>query len=71
MAVSPVLERALACFEPARRPAAPEVRDGYLDLLGDADPSGAAGRRAGSKHASARSSTGETAMARGSHAPAA
>ncbi len=40
------LERALELFEPARRPAAPQLRDGYLDLLGDDDPTGAgAGQR--------------------------
>jgi SAM-dependent methyltransferase len=31
----------LSLFEPARRPAAPDVEHGYLDLLGDEDPTGA------------------------------
>lgn len=30
----------MALFEPARRPARPDCRHGYLDLLGDADPTG-------------------------------
>jgi SAM-dependent methyltransferase len=37
----PALERTLALMAPARRPAAADVRDGYLDLLGEADPTGA------------------------------
>ncbi len=35
------VERTLALFEAARRPAAPYVKDGYLDLLGEEDPTGA------------------------------
>src|ERR1035438_10302031 len=31
----------LALFEPARRPAVPHVEDGYVDLLGEEDPTGA------------------------------
>ena len=38
---APAIERALEVFEPGRRPAAPEVDGGYLDLLGDGDPTGA------------------------------
>ncbi len=34
-------ERTLALFEPARRPAVPYAKDGYLDLLGEEDPTGA------------------------------
>lgn len=34
------LEAALALFSPGRRPAGPTLPDGYLDLLGDADPAG-------------------------------
>ena len=46
MTATPPLERALELFEPGRRPAAPDVHDGYLDLLGDDDPIGAgAGQR--------------------------
>ena len=42
----PPLERVLERFEPARRPAEPDVRDGYLDLLGGDDPTGGgAGQR--------------------------
>src|ERR1019366_8219076 len=37
----PAVEQTLALFEPARRPAAPRVEDGYLDLLGEEDPTGA------------------------------
>ena len=37
----PALEQMLALFEPARRPAAPRLEDGYLDLLGEEDPTGA------------------------------
>jgi len=33
-------ERALDLLRPERRPVRPEVRDGYLDLLGDDDPTG-------------------------------
>ena len=32
--------RALELIEPAWRPERPELRDGYLDLLGDEDPTG-------------------------------
>jgi len=35
------LERLLDRFEPARRPAAPDAAQGFLDLLGDEDPTGA------------------------------
>ena len=35
------VEQTLALFDPARRPAAPHVEDGYLDLLGEHDPTGA------------------------------
>ena len=39
-------ERALELFQPSRRPEPPVVRHGYLDLLGDDDPTGAgAGQR--------------------------
>jgi SAM-dependent methyltransferase len=31
------MDRALELLEPARRPAAPTLRDGYLDLLGETD----------------------------------
>jgi SAM-dependent methyltransferase len=34
------IERALELLEPARRPERPQLRDGYLDLLGDQDPTG-------------------------------
>lgn len=34
------MERALELFEPARRPAEPDVEHGYLDLLGEHDPTG-------------------------------
>ncbi len=34
------IEQALTLFEPAERPADVRMRDGYLDLLGDADPTG-------------------------------
>ncbi len=37
---APAIEQALALFEPARRPAALYVEDGYLDLLGAQDPTG-------------------------------
>ncbi len=36
----PAIERALALFEPAWRPSPPRLTDGYLDLLGDEDPTG-------------------------------
>ena len=35
------IKQALALFDPARRPAVPHVEDGYLDLLGEEDPTGA------------------------------
>jgi ubiquinone/menaquinone biosynthesis C-methylase UbiE len=35
------IEQTLDLFEPARRPAVPHVEDGYLDLLGEDDPTGA------------------------------
>ena len=35
------IERTLALLEPSRRPAAPHVECGYLDLLGEDDPTGA------------------------------
>jgi SAM-dependent methyltransferase len=35
------VEQTLALFEPARRPTVPEIEDGYLDLLGEDDPTGA------------------------------
>ncbi|MGO9320091.1 MAG: class I SAM-dependent methyltransferase [Solirubrobacteraceae bacterium] len=38
---TPAVEQTLALFEPARRPAVPQIEDGYLDLLGDEDPTGA------------------------------
>jgi len=34
------IDRALHLFHPACRPARPRLRDGYLDLLGDEDPTG-------------------------------
>jgi SAM-dependent methyltransferase len=37
----PAVARALDLVEPGRRPAAPHVEHGYLDLLGDEDPTGA------------------------------
>jgi SAM-dependent methyltransferase len=37
---SPAIDRALDLFQPLRRPARLQVRDGYLDLLGDLDPTG-------------------------------
>jgi ubiquinone/menaquinone biosynthesis C-methylase UbiE len=37
----PAIEQALALFEPARRPEVMHVENGYLDLLGDKDPTGA------------------------------
>jgi ubiquinone/menaquinone biosynthesis C-methylase UbiE len=37
----PAIEQTLALFEPARRPAVARVEDGYLDLLGEEDPTGA------------------------------
>ncbi len=35
------IEQALALFEPAHRPAEAHFEDGYLDLLGEEDPTGA------------------------------
>jgi ubiquinone/menaquinone biosynthesis C-methylase UbiE len=35
------IERALAQFAPGRQPPIPDVEHGYLDLLGDEDPTGA------------------------------
>ncbi len=40
-APTPAMEQALALLEPGRRPAKPRVEAGYLDLLGDRDPTGA------------------------------
>jgi ubiquinone/menaquinone biosynthesis C-methylase UbiE len=37
----PAIEQALALFEPVRRPEVMHVENGYLDLLGDEDPTGA------------------------------
>ncbi|HEY5285709.1 MAG TPA: methyltransferase domain-containing protein [Solirubrobacteraceae bacterium] len=36
----PAIERALELFEPERRPAEANLTDGYLDLLGEHDPTG-------------------------------
>jgi ubiquinone/menaquinone biosynthesis C-methylase UbiE len=36
----PAAERALAMFEPDRRPPAPRIEDGWLDLLCEGDPTG-------------------------------
>ncbi|HZL47877.1 MAG TPA: methyltransferase domain-containing protein [Solirubrobacteraceae bacterium] len=36
----PAIEQALALFEPARQPEVMHVENGYLDLLGDEDPTG-------------------------------
>jgi SAM-dependent methyltransferase len=38
--VPAAIEQALVLFDPASRPASPLVRDGYLDLLGEDDPTG-------------------------------
>jgi ubiquinone/menaquinone biosynthesis C-methylase UbiE len=38
---TPAIDRALALFEPGRRPTHPRIENGYLDLLGDHDPTGA------------------------------
>lgn len=35
------VEQTLALFEPARRPAVAQIENGYLDLLGEEDPTGA------------------------------
>jgi ubiquinone/menaquinone biosynthesis C-methylase UbiE len=37
----PAIEQALALFEPVRRPEVMHLENGYLDLLGDEDPTGA------------------------------
>ncbi|HVC07051.1 MAG TPA: methyltransferase domain-containing protein [Solirubrobacterales bacterium] len=37
---APAIEQALGLFEPARRPAELHVKDGYLDLIGEQDPTG-------------------------------
>ena len=37
---SSAIDRALDLFQPARRPASVHLQDGYLDLLGDEDPTG-------------------------------
>ena len=37
----PAVEQTLALLDPARRPTVPHVEDGYLDLLGEEDPTGA------------------------------
>lgn len=34
-------DRASELFDPARQPTHPSAHDGYLDLLGEADPTGA------------------------------
>lgn len=36
----PALERTLELLEPARRPQGPRLTEGFLDLLGDEDPTG-------------------------------
>jgi SAM-dependent methyltransferase len=38
---APAIERALALFGPGRRPPIPNAANGYLDLLGEEDPTGA------------------------------
>ena len=40
VSVSPAVERAVALLDPARLSVSPRQRDGYLDLLGDADATG-------------------------------
>ncbi|MGZ4325593.1 MAG: class I SAM-dependent methyltransferase [Solirubrobacteraceae bacterium] len=40
VSASSAVGRALDLFQPAHRPARPQLRDGYLDLLGDEDPTG-------------------------------
>jgi SAM-dependent methyltransferase len=40
-APAPAIEQTLALFEPACRPAVLHIEDGYLDLLGERDPTGA------------------------------
>jgi SAM-dependent methyltransferase len=37
---APAIEQALTLFEPDRRPEVLDVQNGYLDLLGDEDPTG-------------------------------
>jgi ubiquinone/menaquinone biosynthesis C-methylase UbiE len=37
----PAVEQTLALLQPARRPAVPQIEDGYIDLLGVDDPTGA------------------------------
>ncbi len=37
---APAIEQALELFEPGRRPVVLRVEDGYLDLLGERDPTG-------------------------------
>ncbi len=39
-ALAPAIEQALALFEPTRRPAELHAEHGYLDLLGERDPTG-------------------------------
>jgi SAM-dependent methyltransferase len=39
-AAGTAIDRTLALFEPQLRPAVPDTREGYLDLLGDDDPTG-------------------------------
>ena len=41
VAPAPAIEQTLALLRPARRPAATQIQDGYLDLLGEQDPTGA------------------------------
>jgi SAM-dependent methyltransferase len=36
----PAIDRALALFEPDRRPTAPRIEHGWLELLGEGDPTG-------------------------------
>ena len=38
--LAPAIEQALGLFEPAHRPAELHVADGYLDLIGEQDPTG-------------------------------
>src|ERR1017187_8867616 len=39
--LAPAVEQTLALLKPARRPAVPHLEVGYLDLLGEVDPTGA------------------------------
>src|SRR5438067_11687407 len=39
--LGPAVKHVLALLEPARRPPVPQVEYGYLDLLGNEDPTGA------------------------------